>query len=159
MSFIVGTFRILYLKVGDDWIPIGCLTDNSFTESSNMLGTTTRDNAGWETSIPTNQNYSISFSGVLTDEFTSDSIVTYYDLKTLKRERTRIEWKVDDQLGHFEIGEGYISDLGDANTVDEFVTFNGIILGFGIIGTTDVGRLLLETGDYVLLETGDKIIL
>ena len=134
MSFIVGTYRIFYLKVGNDWIPIGCLTDTSFTESSEMLGTTTRDNTdGWESSIPTNQNYSISFNGMLTDEFTSDTKVTYYDLKALKRERTPIEWKIDDLLGHFETGGGYISDLGDANTVDEFVSFSGTIIGSGII--------------------------
>jgi len=160
MDFIVGTNRILYIKVDGLWMPIGCLTSNSFSESSDMLGTTTRDNTdGWETSVPTNQRYSIPFDGILTSDLESSVIVNYYDLKVLKRSRTRIEWKVDDGASPSEEGFGYISELGDTNTVDEFVSFSGLIVGFGSIGVVDSDLLLLETGDFVLLETGDKIIL
>ena len=84
MSFISGVLRVLYIKVDDDFLPVGCLTSNSFSESSTMLGTTTRDNAnGWQSSIPTAQNYSITFDGILTDELESISLVTYYILHLL----------------------------------------------------------------------------
>ncbi len=160
MVFIVGTFRILYIKQDDDYLPVGCLTSNSFQESSDMLGTTTRDNQdGWRSSVPTNQDYAISFDGVLTDDLESDTVMTYYKIQTLKRNRTLIDWKIESVEGQYEFGQGYISDLANVNSVDEFVTFNGTITGFGFVEAVEEGRLLLETGDFVLLETGDKIIL
>ncbi len=160
MSFIVGTFRILYIKIDEDYLPFACLTSNSFTESATMLGTTTRDNQdGWESSIPTSQNYSIPFDGILTDELESETVVTYYMAQALKRSRTLIEWQIESVEGEFENGFGYISDLGNVNTVDEFVSFSGTIIGQGKPEVEGQGFLLLETGDFLLLETGDKIIL
>ena len=160
MSFISGVLRVLYIKVDDDFLPVGCLTSNSFSESSTMLGTTTRDNAdGWQSSIPTAQNYSIPFDGVLTDELESVSLVTYYMLQSLKRNRTLIDWRIESVEGEFETGQGYISDLGNTNTIDEFVSFSGLIIGLGLVEAAITGFLLLETGDYVLLTTNDKVIL
>ena len=72
-DFKNGNLKLLYLYVGGEYFPIGCLTSNSFSETSDMLDTTTRQNAnGWKTSIPTNQSYNISFSGITT---TSDKVV------------------------------------------------------------------------------------
>ncbi len=160
MSFIVGTFRILYIKQDDEWLPVGCLTSNSFTESSTMLGTTTRDNVdGWQSSIPTSQNYSIPFDGILTDEFDSDTVITYYALQLLKRNRTLIEWRIESVEGEYEDGQGYISDLGNVNSVDEFVSFSGIITGFGFTEAVEEGFKLLEDGNFKLLESGGKKIL
>lgn len=130
MEFINGTFRILYIKQDEDFLPVGCLTSNSFSESSNMLGTTTRDNKdGWKSSVPTTQNYSIPFDGVLSDDLQSDSIMTYYEIQALKRNRTLIDWKIESVEGEFESGKGYISDLSNVNNIDEFVSFTGTITG------------------------------
>ncbi len=160
MSFIVGTFRILYIKIDEDYLPIGCLTSNSFTESATMLGTTTRDNQdGWESSIPTSQNYSIPFEGILTDELESELVTTYYMLQALKRARTLVEWRIESVEGNFEEGSGYITDLANTNTVDEFVSFSGTIIGHGFVEAETGGFLLLEDGNYLLLESGGKIIL
>ena len=116
MTFISGTLRILYIKPGDDWLPVGCLTSNSFSESSEMLGTTTRDNQdGWRSSVPTNQSYAIPFEGVLTDDLESDTLMTYYEIQALKRNRTLIDWQIESVEGGFESGQGYISDLSNAN--------------------------------------------
>ena len=46
---IEGDIRILYIYDKTAYSPIGCLTENSFSESVEMLDTTTRDNGGWKT--------------------------------------------------------------------------------------------------------------
>jgi len=160
MAFISGVDRILEIKTEGVWIPIGCLTGNSFSESSEMLGTTTRDNTnGWTSSVPTNQSYTIQFEALLTNEYTSTTRVTYYQMKLYKRNKDLIDWRVDDGLGDYDYGKAYISDLGDANNVDEFVSFSGTLQGYGLVSNDEVDRLLLESGHFVLLETDDKIIL
>ena len=160
MAYIDGADRILYIKQEDVWLPIGCLTSNGFSESSEMLGTTTRDNInGWQSSVPTNQTYSLAFEGLLGTEYSSTTVVTYYQLQIYKRLKDLIEWRVDDGLGNYDFGSGYISELSNTNLIDEFVSFSGVIVGAGIVSNDEVARLLLETGHFVLLETDDKILL
>ena len=62
---IDGTYNLLYIKWGGDFLPIGCLISDSFSEEVEMLDTTTRDNAGWKTSTPTIQSYNLSFDGLI----------------------------------------------------------------------------------------------
>ena len=132
MNFIQGDFKILYIKKGVNYLPIGCLTSNSFEEGSELINTTTRDNAGWATSRPVNQSYSISFEGLITQEFSLSSNITFQEIKQLKRNRTLIEWRIDDTYGNAENGSGYINSLSDASGIDEMVTFTGGITGYGI---------------------------
>tara|TARA_R110002012_G_C11541392_1_gene601455 strand:- start:587 stop:1048 length:462 start_codon:yes stop_codon:yes gene_type:complete len=132
---INGTYRILFIKWDDEFLPIGCLTSDSFEESVDMLDTTTRDNQGWKTSTPTNQSYNISFDGVLINSnFTGGdtSKVSYDRLRVLKRNRTLIDWKIQDFLGIFkDTGKGYITNLSDSANLDEFITFSASIVGYG----------------------------
>tara|TARA_R110000803_G_scaffold63443_1_gene124105 strand:- start:1941 stop:2453 length:513 start_codon:yes stop_codon:yes gene_type:complete len=132
MAFINGEIRILYFKVNSVYIPVGCLTDNSFSESAVMLPTTTRDNTdGWGSSLPTSQSYSISFSGLVTTDFIDSSKVGYYRLRELKRSRTLVEWKVDDGLDGFDYGSAYITSLSDSSGIDDFISFSGDLQGYG----------------------------
>ena len=59
-----GEDRILYIKIDNLFVPIGCLTENSFSESVDTIDTTTRENMGWTSSRPVMQSYSISFNGI-----------------------------------------------------------------------------------------------
>jgi surface protein len=133
--FINGENRILYIKWEGQYLPIGCLTGDSFSESSEMLNTTTRDNAGWSTSVPTTQNYNISFDGlVINTNFTGGDFtkVSYDRLRELKRNRTLIEWKLKDNNNIFvDSGKGYITELSDSSSIDEFISFNASIIGYG----------------------------
>ena len=156
-NFINGAYRILYIKKSGAWFPIGCSTNMGFSESSEMLGTTTRDNSdGWASSIPTTQSYSISFDAILTQVQNSASYLTYEDIRGYKRGRTLIEWKIEDDYGNDDTGYAYISELGTTNNIDEFVSFSGTLIGTGF--AQDEGFLLLEDGNYILLEDGNKII-
>ena len=126
--FINGEDRILYLDVDGTYQPIGCLISDSFNESAEMLGTTVRTNEnGWKSSIPTNQSFSVSFDGLITKDSVIDGLTTYYDLKTLKRNREVLSFK----LGDDEKFNAIITSLSDSANIDEFTSFNGELQGVG----------------------------
>ena len=140
-TFYKGDEQILYLVVDGIDCPIACLTDNSFSESVEMLDTTTVDNGGWTTSRPLNQSYSMTFSGIqiVTDE-TTPTRYSLDTLRVLKRNRTRISWKIKVDGVFEQTGEGYIIDLDDNGTVGEMLSFSGTIEGYGeptIVYVTD----------------------
>jgi hypothetical protein len=153
MSFINGGYRFLYIKSGELYYPIGCLTSNSFSETAEMLPTTTRDNPnGWTTSRPTTQSYNISFDGLVTSETDLANTITYKGLKAIKRSRTLIDWKIaDDDFTNYEYGQGYITGLSDSANIDEFVSFNGSIVGFGEVINDELEFILLEEGGGAFL--------
>ena len=122
---------ILYIKHNGLFVPIGCQTNTPIEESVEMLETTTRDNGGWKTEIPTKQSYSLPVEGYVVKD-TNNDYLSYYKLRSLKRSRTKIEWKRTtlDSV-YVDSGFGYISAISDANTVNDFVTFTMTINGFG----------------------------
>lgn len=128
-----GSYKILYIKVGTDWLPIGCLTNNAFSEEVAILSSSTRDNSnGWGSGVPTTQSYSISFSGILTLDNRGGTVITYAQIKALKRARTKIEWKIySSEGGDTDEGFGYFTSIGEANEIDEAIAFDGEILGTG----------------------------
>jgi len=131
-DYINGTYKVLSIKVDKNYLPVGCLTDNSFEESVDMLDTTVRTNAnGWRSSRPITQNYSISFSGLVTADSLISGILTYNDLRNIKRGRQLIEWKISADVGADEYGSGYITNLSDTAPLDDFVSFSGGIVGVG----------------------------
>ena len=129
-----GSYKILYLYSNTQWFPIGCLTSNAISESSDTLSSTTRDNSnGWTSSIPTNQSYSISFDGILSEDNRGSSILTYGDIKSFKRNRTKVSWKIamSDGTGDTDAGEGYITSVSESASIGEAVSFSGEIMGVG----------------------------
>jgi len=136
-----GSYRILYIKEGIDYLPIGCLTENSFSEDVEMLDTTTRENSGWRTSQPILQSFNIDFSGLqINTRFTNADLtkISYDKLKVLKRNKTLIEWKIENtDLVFLEYGKGYITSLSETNAIDEFITFSGTLSGSGAITAVD----------------------
>jgi len=161
MSFINGEIRILYIKKDGLYYPIGCLTSNSFNETVEMIPTTTRDNPnGWTTSRPTSQSYDISFDGLVDSDPELADTVTYKYLKAFKRSRILIEWKIaDDTLSNYEFGKGYITGLSDSASIDEFVSFNGSIEGFGEVFNDELEYLLTEGELPFLIDDNTNLIL
>ena len=157
--FINGTNRILYIKWDDVFLPIGCLTSDSFEESVEMLDTTTRDNGGWKTSVPTNQSYSISFDGLLINTYFNGGDfdkISYDRLRVLKRNKTLIDWKIEDLDKTFvDTGKGYIVSLSDSSNIDEFITFNASIEGYGTPTSTTEISFTLEDGESNIVQDGN----
>ena len=99
-----------------------------------MINTTTRDNAGWKTEIPTNQSFSISLDAILTidDKTANSNVLSYNKIRKMKRERTLIEWKRETLGGwYIDSGKAHIVDISDANAVGENITFSLQLNGFG----------------------------
>lgn len=160
MSNYKGDDRILYLKINGNWLPIGCLTSNSITESSELLQTTTRDNDGWATSRPTMQNYSISFDGLQINTTISGGnfeAASYDRLKLLKRNKTLLDWKIQGTIFPVvDYGKCYINELSEASSVDDLLTFSGTLTGYGKPLVRSLGEFVLNDGDpNVLIVTNE----
>ncbi len=146
MAFDTGDNRILFIRIENDFIPIGCLTDNSFEESVELIDTTTTQNNGWKTAIPTNQAYSITFSGLQTDE---SGVYSYNRLKLLKRERELISWRIQAPTNPINIdyGVAYITSISETTPTAEFNTFTGSLTGYGAPLFIEDASIYLGTGE------------
>ena len=128
-DFYKGADDILQIKVNEYWYPIACTISNSFSEETEMIQTTTRDNNGFNTSLPTNQGFTLDFEGIETLAISVAGKVTYNNLQALKKNRTKLEFKI----GTVKIleGFGYITSLSKTSPVTELVSFSGTLEGFG----------------------------
>jgi len=172
MNFEKGTNKILYIDLGGTFFPVGCLTDNSFSEAVEVLDTTVRTNTdGWSSVVPTRQSYNISFNGVLTLDDAGGSILAYSSLQLFKRGRTKINWRINSQVGDTDSGTGYITSLSNSAAIDEFVSFSGEIVGVGLPVTSAMPPIITNkwieiadawvykgtNGDQFQIEIGDMI--
>ena len=167
-EYIKGLNVVLEIKGSDldDFAPIGCLTDNGFSESVENLETTTRDNTnGWATSIPTTQSYSISFTGILVKDnsiLTEPTLyVSHNKMLDLKRGRIRIEWRI--RMNQIEqTGYGYITQISSATPLDSYVTFDGSIIGYGNITKIQQpepsGGYIFQDDENFIFQDGENYI-
>lgn len=158
MDYYNGSDRILYIKYLGTWLPIGCLTSNLLSEKSEMLNTSTRDNNGWYTGRPAMQDYTISFDGIQVNSTVSGgnfNVASYDRLKLLKRSKTLLYWKIQGTLyPTVDYGKCYITEISEASAVEEFLTFTGVLTGYGIPLTKKLGEFVLNDGDpNVILTT------
>ena len=150
----------MYFKINNSWIPVGCLTDNTMSESTEFLDTTTRDNQGWTTSKPIMQSYNLSFAGFQLNTTVAGgnfSVISLDKLKQLKRNRTLLDWKFQGaEYPIVDYGKCYISDLSDPSIAGELITFSGSAIGFGKPLTAPLGTTILNNGNPdVVINTGD----
>lgn len=158
MDFYKGQDRILYIKILGNYLPIACLQDNPFSETSEFIDTTTRDNQGWATSRPNMQSYTISFNGIQVVTSVAGgyfNVASYDKLKQLKRAKTLLEWKIEGNFPVVDYGKCYIQELSEASPVDEFLTFSGTLIGYGIPLTTTKGTDVLNSGDPLVVVVTD----
>lgn len=162
MSNYKGEEQILYFVIDGIDIPIGCLTSNSFNESVDMLDTTTSDNAGWKTSVPTNQSYNLTFEGLqtLTPDIGAEKY-SYDYLKILKRNRTLIDWKLQIDGVFEDTGQAYITEISETASVGEFMSFSANMEGYGkpTKVSVDYDVLTFMNNATVQMEDNDIIIL
>ena len=156
-----GEDSLFYIKYNGVWCPIAYETSNSFSENVEMINTTTRDNAGWKTELPTNQSYSISLEAILTidDKTANSNVLSYNKIRKMKRERTLIEWKRETFGGwYIDGGKAYIVDISDANSVGEVITFSLQLNGFGKPLETDARiRVLSNVAKTMIYTHPDEV--
>lgn len=164
MSYTLGEDRLLYFKINGEYMPVGCLKGNSFDEGVEMQDTTTRDNKGWNSSIPLVQDYSFSFDGLQLNTTIAGgnfNIASYDKLKQLKRDKIKLDWKIQgSEYPVVDYGKCYISSLSEANNVGELISFSGNAIGFGKPLMASLGTTVLNNGDpNVIVNNGDPNII
>lgn len=163
MSYNLGDDRILFIKINGIWTPLGCLNGNSIDESSEMMDTTTRDNLGWTTKRPINQEYSISFTGIQINTTAAGGnfgAASYDKLKILKRSKILLDWKIQGTVFPIvDYGKCYITSLGESSNSGELLTFSGTLAGFGKPLIADLGGVVLNNGDpNTVINTENNLI-
>lgn len=136
MDFTKGEKNLFYIKKNNIWIPVGCLTAAPLSEDVEMIDTTTRDNAGWRTSLPTNQGYSLALNGLVKrdDEDSGNVLISYREMVRLKRDKVLVEWKRVFNNIYADTGKAYITSVSDSDNAGDYVTFNANLVGFGKFG-------------------------
>lgn len=155
MAFKDGEVRVLYILSEGDYVPVGCLTSNNLEETVEMIDTTTRESGKWSTSIPSTQSYNIPFEAV--QEHNDNSILSYTDLKVLKRARTKIQWEIRGGGLPEDSGYGYITDLNESNSVGEFLLFSGNIRGYGEPVLVLLVGDIYQNGNEMIFQNGNEI--
>ena len=159
MDYIKGIEALLYIKQDGVNVPVACLTSNPINETSETIETTTRDNEGWKTSLPTLQSYSIPIEGVCTkdDEDSGNNVFSYRRLRELKRNRTIFDWEIRTLNGYYiDYGKGYISNISQTDSVDDFQGFSAEIVGFGKPLETDSRIMVLSNVDKTTIYTQEE---
>lgn len=126
---MIGDDKILYIKRAGVFYPVGCLIDNSMSEMTDVINGNDSALNGWRDIRLTNQGYEITASALLDNR--SDTI-TFTEIRQYKRSKVLIEWKISDGVSEEE-GKGYITELSDTASVDEFISFTFKINGWGAI--------------------------
>ena len=154
-----GDLRIFYIEWDGEYLPVGCLTSDSFSETSEMLKTTTRGDGNWSYDIPTRQSFNITIDGLLINTNFNNgdfSKISHDRLVVLKRNRTLINWKTADNNNRFvNTGQGHIKDLSDSASVGEFITFSATIQGYGEPINTGAEQFYINDGNDNLIQDGN----
>lgn len=157
MTHVKGDIRILYIKNSGEFVPIGCLTNNSMDESSDFLDTTTSIAGGWRTRIPTTQDLTITFEGYQPIDGTG--VLTHHNLKQKKRTKELIEWRIGEEDGSYiDSGFGYIESIGESAPSGDFLTFGGSILNYGVPTLTLNEGDLWMSGEAMIFQNGTAYI-
>lgn len=97
------------------------------------------------------QSYSIGFNGLQLNTTVPGgnfNVISYDKLKQLKRSKSLLDWKIEGSIYPIvDYGKGFLSSLGEANAIDEFMSFSGSITGFGEPKMAQRGSTLLNTGN------------
>lgn len=162
MAHLKGDIRILYIKDSGTYLPIGCLTSNPLSESTETIQVPTKIAGGWDTPEPLGQSFSIEFSGlqVLTGAGGDTTKLSYDTLRTKKRARALVEWRISDaSLNFIDEGKGYINAISEGNEIGNFLTFSGSILGYGIpVFSSEAGAKMFQDGELFIFQDGQSFI-
>ncbi len=138
---IKGEDLILYVHDSSAYRPVACLTQNSLSETTNIIESQTKCDPGVVTRDFGTSSYELSLEGeyIDTTSATGDTSSASHDyLRTIQRQK--ITWRMDTGLADtpYYYGTGIISELSlEAPAGDELSTFSASITGDGAIVTVD----------------------
>ena len=142
-TFIAGEDIILYVWISPAYLPIACLTSNSFNRAKTIIETTTKCDPGVVIRASGTRSYEIPFEGIYIDTTSAtgddtkashDALMALFDTDDLQT------WRMDTGLADtpFYYGSGIFNQLDfTAGSGDEFANFSGNISGSGDPVTAD----------------------
>lgn len=147
---IQGKDSLFYIYYNSVWFPVACLKSSPLNEQSDELPTTTRDNNGWKSSLPTMQSYNIELDGIMTYDGENQSVLSYRKLRSFKRNRELIQWqrRTLDNL-FVDTGYAYITAISDNDGVDGEISFNASLKGYGMPTENDPGDPSTSIGGFI----------
>lgn len=146
-----GNLQILYIKIGAEYEPIGCLTSNDFNLSVETFDTTTRVDGLWANSLPDVGSYQISIQGIL--DLTKRSGQT---VELLTRNRSAFEWATGSEGVYYRNGIGYFASYSDSAPVNSKITFSATIIGKGNYNLTLPSSVGLQSNNDELLQADNN---
>lgn len=132
-----------------DGVSLNCHINFSMGE---FLETVVSQPAGsWEQFRAANQGLELTASGI--------DLGAYAHLKSIRNTSTPVTFRLATTDGEIvQLGTGWITELGrreaEGGETEFFVT---IVATSPVENVTEFSFLLLESGDYILLENGDRI--
>lgn len=156
--YINGTYNVISIKWQGEYLPVGCIKSSGFTENTETIDSTTRDNNGWKSYRAVGQGYTLNFSGLVINTLHTGGDFTklsYDRLQYLKRNLTEIEWREETKdLTFVSSGKGIITELGNTANIDEFISFDCTILGQGKPYSTTGQVFQLQDGNGNNIQDG-----
>ncbi len=94
------------------------------------------------------------------DPDSGNNVVSYRELRSYKRNRTLIEWMRKTLSGWYvDSGKAHITEISDSDTVNELITFNATLLGYGKpVESTDKIYVLGTNEREVLTDNINQVI-
>ena len=110
------------------WAAFACSTSDGFSGSTESVDTATKCDGDWNASLPTTLSWEFSNSSYADADSTSsyDEAFTLWSTKAVK------QFKIaNEDESYYRMGTGYISSLGEAAEVADYLTFELTITGTG----------------------------
>ena len=164
MDFTKGEDRLLFIKVNGSYVPVGCISAFSFDEQSEFIETTTRDNNGWNTSRPINQDYTFNFTGIQVNTMVAGGnfdLASYDRIRDFKRKKILVDWKLQGTIYPIvDFGKCYIQSISVSENVSEFITFSVNVIGYGEPKQQSLNSVLLNNGNpETIINNGNTDVL
>lgn len=171
LDHIKGEESLFYIKKNDVFFPVACLTSSPMSEDVELISTTTRENEGWNTNLPTNQSYNIDLSGlmIMDDSDSGNEVLSYRELRNMKRNRELVEWERRTLGGYYiDSGKAHIISISDSDEADGFITFSASLKGYGkpdqsnariyVLGNQPKTALYTHPDGKTLIQTNEENI-
>lgn len=164
MSIVQGNDRILFVKVGDIFQPIACLSNNGMSEDVETISTTTRNSEGWRTSLPTQQGFSVTFEGFQVPTLfraNTDSIVNTVITVTLQNNSTSspLKFTIIGTDWVFFINKFITNDTDLITATPSFYILAGSTIAETVTNIVTNLNIYNATPKIAYLAVGDSIIL
>ena len=142
----------VYITIND--VQIGRSISIALDMGQDLPDASSRDSLGWSEHIRGIRNASLSING-LTDY---GNAMNYNEFAAFVITKESISFSFTNGLSIFS-GVASVENIEEIANFEEVVSYNLDLKVNGFYAASDGSALLLETGDYLLLETGFKILL